>query len=216
MMRAFTFLATFLFLTACAGYKMTNRSNPFSQYGIKTLSIPMFYNHSSFSNVAPIFTQRIHHLLAEFDGLVISSGTKKTDAVLVGIIDSEDKLNSARESGDLRISKSISPNTLGRRGDFYVPATTTNKIKVRFIVIKNPTKAELELLQTPLGKSISAHSKIIFNEEISVARQFNRELFSGDAVSVNYTQNRGAEKENLKQMADSVASTFKEMILYAF
>lgn len=215
-MRNLFIIAIFSFLTACAGYKMTNRSNPFSQYGIKTISVPMFYNHSAFSNVSPVFTQRIYHLLGEFDGLEVRSGTKKTDAVLVGIIDSDDKLKSARASGDLRISKSISPNTLGQRGDFYVPATTTNTIKVRFIVIKNPTEAELELLQTPLGKNIYGHSKIIFNEEVAVSRQFNRELFSDNAVAVNYSQNRGAEKENLKQMAESIASSFREMILYAF
>lgn len=215
-MNKFVFLLLFS-IVSCTGYKLTNRSNPFIQYGIRSISVPMFYNHSSYSNVSSIFTQKIHYLLTEFDGLEVVSGQGNTDAVLVGIIGSREKINDASSSDDMRIARSISPDTLeGKRGEFYVPANTTNNLDIRFIVIKNPTQAELELLNSPYGKNIKANSKIIFNESIVVSREFNRELFSGESTQINYTQNRGAEKENLKKMADSAATTFKEMILYAF
>src|SRR5690606_11761986 len=166
-MRKIIFLTLFG-LISCAGYKLTNRANPFVQYGIKSISVPMFYNHSPYSDVSAMFTQKIYHLLSEFDGLKVVSGKGNTDAVLVGIIGNASKLNESRTSDDLRIARSISPSTLdGKRGEFYIPSNTTNHLDIQFIVIKNPTEAELEILNTPFGKNIKATSKIIFNEKVS-------------------------------------------------
>jgi len=75
-MRIFLFIFFILF-QSCAGYRFQNRANPFKQYGIKTLAIPMFYNQSTISNIAPAFTKEIYNMLSGFNDLrLVNSHTR--------------------------------------------------------------------------------------------------------------------------------------------
>ncbi len=205
------------FLVSCAGYRFTDRENPFAQYGISSISIPMFYNHSNFDNISPKFTAEIYKLLTSFKDLRVYSGDKNTDAVMIGILASPLKFKEARENTQLRIAKQIAPSVIGdNRGDFYIPAQTTLSLTLRIIVIKKPSKEEIALLQSELGEQVLPNSKVIFNEFISLREGFTRETYDGENRVVNMTKNIGAEKDATGQMAMNAANSFKDMILYAF
>lgn len=210
-------LILFLFISSCADYRYQKLDNPFSQYGIKSLSIPMFYNQSNFENMGPAFTKEIYKMLSGFKGLKIQGGNHNTDATLIGIIDSKDFRRDSRESSGPRSVKNIANSKIGSsRGDFYIPSTNTLMAELRIIVIKRPTQEDIEFLKSNLGKENFISSKIIFRESIPLTSSFTREILLGEGTAVNSTQNRGAERRTIHQMAKSSASTFKDMILYAF
>ncbi len=51
---------------SCSGYRFQSKSNPFAQYGIRSISVPMFYNKSNFADVSGPFTREIYKTLLEF------------------------------------------------------------------------------------------------------------------------------------------------------
>jgi hypothetical protein len=207
-----------LLLTAsCAGYRFQKRDNPFSQYSISSLSVPMFYNHSNFSNISGAFTSEVYQMLAGFKGLKVASGKESTDATLIGIITSRASLKESRLSTGARTAKGIigeefAPN----RNDFVVPTNNIVQVNLRIVVMKHPTAEEIKLLQTSLGSSPMLSSKIIFTENIPVVGTFTREVYTDEGMEVNSTQNRGAQKTTITNMAKNAAVSFRDMILYAF
>lgn len=48
------------FLTGCAGYAFKQQSNPFEHYGIKSISVPNFYNKSQLPRASVALTSRIY------------------------------------------------------------------------------------------------------------------------------------------------------------
>lgn len=210
-------LFSLLFLSSCADYRYQKQDNPFAQYGIKSLTVPMFYNHSNFSNVSGSFTKEIFQMLSGFKGLRIESGKKSTDATLIGIISSSDKLRDSRRGRGARAVKSIfGSNYIKNRNDFYVPTTNILTLKLRIIVMKHPTAEEIKFLKSGLGEANMISSKIIFTEVIPVTANYTREIYSGVGNKVIGTQNRGAQKKTIRTMAANAAISFRDMILYAF
>lgn len=96
------------FLLGCSGYRFTQQDNPLSQYGIESLSVPMFYNYSNQPHVSGDFTRETYRLLTSFSGLRLVSGySAATDAVLIGIIKSPEKIIQTLQATSLRDSKSV-------------------------------------------------------------------------------------------------------------
>ena len=96
------------------------------------------------------------------------------------------------------------------------------RLSLRIVIIKHPSKEELEFLKNSMAKDAKS-SKIIFNETISLVDKYNlREVRSDDVaetrrnIQVLGTQNKGVQRESLKSIAKKAASTFEDMILYAF
>ena len=86
------FLILFV-ITGCSGYRFSQQENPLSQYGIQSLSVPMFYNYSNLSEVHTDFTRETYRLLTGFSGLKLNNGyNKNSDAVLIGILKSPEKV----------------------------------------------------------------------------------------------------------------------------
>ncbi|MBL7665913.1 MAG: hypothetical protein JNM93_12330 [Bacteriovoracaceae bacterium] len=220
--RVIQFSLLFLLVASCSSYTFTKRDNPFSQYGINVVYVPTFYNKSVFSNVSANFTREIKWLLSEYPGLEVTESPDKADAVLIGIIDSKKKMTQAIQNEGYRVSSEVAPNSVNpaNRNQFYVPAITSINLSVRFILIKHPTESELALLQTSLGDKIESSSKVVFNQELFLTEQFNREIYDktagNDAGNVNATQNRGALQRTLKNLAVSAKQNFKDLIIYAF
>lgn len=212
-----TVLFTVLAASSCADYRFQDQDNPFSQYGIKSLTIPTFYNHTSFANVSAPFTKEVFRMLSGFRGLRLESGKKNTDATLIGVLLSPDSLRDARQTGDLRAVKGIfGSDFVPDRNDFYIPATNTLNMRLRIIVMKHPTDEEIKFLKSGLGQARMISSKIIFTETIPVTASFTREIFNNEGMQVIGTQNRGAQKKIIQTMASNAAVTFRDMILYAF
>lgn len=205
-----------LFLTSCAGYRYQEKNNPFAQYGIESISIPMFYNKSNHSNISSLMTKEIYLMLSKFKSLKVHSGEHKADAVLIGIIESRDKLSQSRQGSNLRSVENAAGDLIGEnRGDFYIPSNTNVRAKLRLILIKNPSRKEIKLMQSSLGKFM-ASSRIVINETIDLTQSFTREIYDDESVVVINSQNRSAIRKSYSDMAQSAAQNFKDMIIYAF
>lgn len=220
-MRQTTFvLLIFALMSAvsCSGYRYTQTANPLQQYGVDSLSVPMFYNFSNLPEVSASFTRETYKLLGSFSGLKLKSGfSRSTDAVLIGIIRSRDKLAETLAPNNLRIARGVAPARVGaQRPDFYVPGATLVSLTLQIIVIKNPTDEEIALLQSDLGPRVPAQGKILFNQSFPVSDLYNREYLDQEAVSVVGTQNAGALRRSKDTMALQAAEQIRDMILYAF
>lgn len=213
------FLLTLLLLTSCAGYKFQDKSNPFAQYGIKSLYVPMFYNHGNLGNVNSKLTEEIMQTLLEFKDLKLKQDINTADAVLLGIVTTKEKRKDTIQTISRKSVENIYEEEAfgikSTREDFYVPSVNRIRFDLRVIVIKHPTKEEIKFLQTELGEKFLS-SKVIFNERIRLSEDYALKELSETSIDVIGTQNRGVEKQTFDTMAKEAASSFKEMILYAF
>ncbi len=202
---------------SCAGYRFQKKSNPFAQYSIRSISVPMFYNHSNFSNVSGVFTKEVFQTLLEFKDLQLKTAGEPSDAVLVGIIYSpKNKADSVTPVSSKKVKNAFGEDSIGpNRQDFVVSSVNQIKLRLKVIVIKHPTQEEIEFLQKNIGQN-AISSKIIFNDEISLTANYQLKELRGEATKVIATQNRGVEKQRLNDMAKQAATGFKDMILYAF
>lgn len=204
-------------LSACSGYRFKGQSNPFENYGIRTVAVPMFLNQSPFPNMAAPFTKEISLLLAQFPRLeVLGADSGHADAVLVAVINSKDKVSEAMRTTGYKITNSVAPNSLAGRSDFFVPFASEISVSVSFILIKDPSDQDIQLATSELGPALKGNPKILFNETINVVGSFNREIHDEAGGQVNFTQNKGAMERTVKNMALSLSQNFQEMILYAF
>lgn len=207
-----------ILLSACSGYRFSQTSNPLAQYGVDSLSIPMFYNFSSLPEASAGFTRETYRLLSGFSGLKLKSGwSQSADAILVGIIRSPESVAQTLRPSDERVAQSAVPKTLGQaRQEFSVPGATQVQLTLQVVVIKRPTSEEIQLLQSEFGPQLPTGSKIIFNEKFTLASSFNREFFDEEAGAVVATQNAGALRRTKDALGIQAAEQIRDMILYAF
>jgi hypothetical protein len=214
-----------LVLFGCSGYRFTQQENPLSQYGIQSLSVPMFYNYSNLPEVHSDFTRETFRMLTAFSGLRLNNGyNKNDDAIMIGIIKSPEKVADSLRPTSLRIAQLKAPNAIGNKRDrFYIPATTDVQLYLHVIVIKKPTEEELALLKSGIGDQIKPTSKVIFNEFIPLNINYTREVLDNidgsvttNGAQVVATQNAGVQRKVLKTLAEQAATNIRDMILYAF
>ena len=208
----------FTFLLSCSGYRFSQQQNPLSQYGISSLSVPMFYNYSSISEAHIDFTRETYRLLTGLSGLKLASGySSQSDAVLIGILKSPEKISDTVRSSNLRLAQAKAANAIGNnRQNFYVPGSSDIVLYVQVIVIKKPTQDELAVLKSSLGEQVRPGSKIILNELLPIRFQYTREILDNEGVQVVGSQNLGVQRKTLKTMAEQAATSVRDMILYAF
>lgn len=212
------FLLLIFFLAGCSGYRFTQQENPLSQYGIQSLSVPMFYNYSNLPDVSADFTRETYTLLMGFSGLKLQSGyNPDADAVLIGIIKSPEKLSETMKRGNSRVAQAAAPDAIGgRRRKFSVPGATILGLSLQIIVIKKPTVEELALLRSGIGDQVKFTSKVIFNDSIPLTSQYTREFLDGSGTQVVATQNAGVQRKTLENLSRQAAIQVRDMILYAF
>jgi hypothetical protein len=216
-MKLFLNLISLLLFLNCSGYRFKNQSNPFDNYGVRTVAIPLFLNQSPVPNAAAPFTKEITLLLSQYPGLeIVGADAGHADAVLIGIVNSKDKLSETVRTTGYKITNSVAPKALSGRSDFFVPFSTEIKLEVNFILIKDPSTKEIDLASSELGPSLKGNPKILFNETIPISGNFNREIHDEAGSQVNFTQNKGAQERTVRNMAQALAQNFKEMVLYAF
>lgn len=177
----------------------------------------MFYNKSNFADVSGPFTREIYKTLLEFKNLRLSEPTEKSDAVLIGVLESRPKKKeSIKNINSKRAESTFGDGVLGDdRQDFLVPSVNQLNLRLRIIVVKHPTPAEIKFFQTQLSKQVLS-SKVIFNESIKLQRNYLLKELRDDGIKVLGSQNRGVEKQQMQILAEAAASSFKDMILYAF
>lgn len=208
----------FILFAGCSGYRYTQQDNPLAQYGIQSLSVPMFHNYSNQADVSANFTRETYRLLTGFSGLKLINGySSKADAVLIGIIKTPEKVNETLTPSDLRVAQEKAGNRIGtKRQNFYIPGTTNINMRLQVIVIKKPTEEEITLLKSGIGEKVKLTSRVIFNETIPIRTNYTREVFDDEAVNVTATQNFGVQRKVIRNMAEQAALSVRDMILYAF
>jgi hypothetical protein len=211
-------LLILIFITGCGGYRYAQQDNPLSQYGISSLSVPMFFNYSNLPEVSHNFTRETYRLLSRYPGLKLKSGYHpESDAILIGIIKTPEKMKDTLVPSNLRVAQDKAGTAIGDvRQDFYIPGTTDVSFILQIIVIKKPTEEELTLLKSGLGDKVKLTSRIIFNDTIPLRSQYTREIFDNEEVSVTATQNAGIQRKVTKTLAEQAAISIRDMILYAF
>lgn len=178
----------------------------------------MFYNYSNLSEIHGDFTRETYRLLTGFSGLKLVSGySKDSDAVMIGIIKTPEKISETVRASNLRLAQDKAGTAIGkRRQNFYIPGRSDVSLFLQVIVIKKPTEEELALLKSGIGDKITTNSRIIFNEYIPLRIQYTREVLDGEGVQVVGTQNQGVQRKTLKNLAEQAAINVRDMILYAF
>lgn len=207
-----------LVLFGCSGYRFSQQENPLAQYGIQSLSVPMFYNYSNLPEVHTEFTREVYRTLTGFPGLKLKSGyNKNTDAILIGILKTPEKLADTIKPSNLRLAQEKAGNNIGPdRQNFYIPGTSDVSLFLHIILIKKPTEEEIALLKSGIGDQIKTSSKILFNELIPLRLQYTREILDDRGGEVVATQNYGVQRKAFKTMAEQAAVNVRDMILYAF
>ena len=211
-------LLGFLLLGSCSGYHLVPPDNPFARYGIESIALPLFFNHSALPNTGGPFTQEFFQLLASYRGLKVYSGTqRRADAVLLGIISSPERLHKTLlVEGRKRAKNLVSPGDIGSRNDFFTPARNRITLTLEVVLIKKPSLSELKLFQSKIAHVIDHHPKIVFKESIQLTTSFTRTFQSQGAGNFNFTKNLGALNRAIQTLAAEGREHFRESIVHAF
>ncbi|MCO4792126.1 MAG: hypothetical protein KC493_00325 [Bacteriovoracaceae bacterium] len=210
-----------LFLSSCSGYQVKNSENPLSIYGINSLAIPVFINHTPISKVSGPLTDEIKSLMMSYMDLGVQSEyTHKSDAVLLGIIESPRHLKDTSKVTATKFTTGDIANSIGTRNEFFIPSRNQIDLRLRLILIKSPNKLDLEVAKGKFGKYLHGHPRVIFQESLDVSAAFTREI-SGNLGPdsggvVNFTKNKRSQQEAIKAASKTVATTFKQEVLDAF
>ncbi len=208
-------------LTSCAGYHFVESDNPLAQYGIRSISIPMFVNYTVVPGASAPMTREIAKMLSQYPGLKIYVGeNRKADAVLVGTLSSDKRASDFYKTTAEKFTTGELKESIGSRKEFYIPSQTSYKMDLNLILIKDPTILDKKLLESDMKKFMNRHPRVVFSETIPLNASFTRSvdanLSPDQGGAVNYTRNKGLFNKSLETLAQSAAATFKEVILNAF
>lgn len=209
-----------IFLSSCAGYNIKYESNPFLEYNISSVTVPMFLNRTVLPGISGSVTTQIKRVLHQDTSLKIYSGNdKRADAVLVGILDSADNRSEVIISNGSVFTDGSLEKSIGSRNQFYISNANRYGLTLKLVLIKKPTKQDMILLQSSLGEFLSG-PKVVFHKTFSLTGSFSRVVKSTEdsdsAGIVNFTTNKEVFRKSIDQMARSAAGRFQEEILYAF
>lgn len=220
VLKSALFLCT-IFLASCAGYHFNTNNNPLIGFDIKSVSVPVFINRSTIPNLSTYMSKEIILAMTDYSGLKVYGGDRDdTDAVLIGILESKDQYLETFKPSEYQFTDSTLKSSIGNRAPFYYSTKTTYNFTLRVILIKRPTKQEIELLTSELGAHIKVHPKVVLNETLSVSGDFTRAASSNtgntSGGSVNFTKNQGLLRKSLQDIAIDTATNFKQVVLNAF
>ena len=214
-------LSLLFFLFSCSGYRVVSEKNPYKDRGIFSVSVPMFINRSSISGASPIFTSTIKNVLERETDLKIYAGNNKdSDAVLVGLIDSETHLSKLYQAGSSKFIEGELKESIGSRQEFYIPTDQNYRLTLTLVLVRRPKKEDMALIQSELLSQLYIGEKFLFRKTILLDGSFSRELrpnlTSDDGGVVSFSARQGAFKKSLKSLGDVAARVFREEILNVF
>ena len=219
--RFFSILLFTLTLASCAGYHFNTTNNPLIGYDIRSVAVPMFVNRSVIPELAAPLTREITYALNDYSGIRVYSGdSDKADAVLIGVIESRDHYNDVVKTTQTLFTDNTVKSSIGDRSPFYYPVQSSYEFSLRIILIKRPSKEELELLTTDIGQYMKVNPKVVLMDTINVTGSFSRvvgETTTPNAVGkTNFVKNRGIFEKSIQETAMNAAKTFKQVVLNAF
>ena len=209
------------FLAGCSGYHFNTSNNPLISYDIHTIAVPMFINRSVIPQLAAPMTKEITLALNDYSGLkVMSADTDKADAVLIGVIESRDHYNQVVTTTQTLFTSGDVGTSIGTRAPFYYPITTAYNFSLRLILVKRPSKEEIELFASDMGAFIKAHPKVVLRDTIDLSNSFSRVTSPTSTANapgeVNFVKNKGIFEKSLQDTCYQAAQTFKQVVLNAF
>jgi hypothetical protein len=214
------FCVLFIF-SGCAGYHFKTNNNPLIGYDIRSVAVPMFINRTNIAGLGPMMTKEIILALNEYSGLKVYGGDNdNSDAVILGILESEDLINQTFKTEESLFTDKKIQESIGKRLPFYYPAKTSYRFNLRIVIIKRPSKEEINLLLSDIGSKIVAHPKIVLQETLNVTGSFTRaasdNLTSTSGGEVNFVKNKGILVKSLQDVCIQTANNFKQVVLNAF
>jgi hypothetical protein len=214
-------LCLLILSVSCGGYHFTTNNNPLIGYDIKSIAVPMFINRSNIPELAAPMTKEITLTLNDYDGLRVFSGdNKNADAVLIGIIESKDLINDTLKTSQYLFTDNTVKSSVGERSPFYYPIESTYTLTFRVILIKRPSKQDLEMITSDLGKFMKANPKVVLMDQFDLTSTFSRVVAESttpdSAGEVNFTKNKGVLEKNLQETSVRAAQNFKQVVLNAF
>lgn len=219
--RFFSILVFMLTLASCAGYHFNTNNNPLLSYDIRSVAVPMFINRSNIPELAAPMTREITFALNDYPGIKVYSGDNDSaDSVLIGIIDSRTHYNEVVKTTNQLFTDNTVKSSVGQRAPFYYPVESSYEFSLQLILIKRPTKEELELLTTDLGQFMKANPKVVLMDTLPLSGSFTRIV--GDNVGdsapgkTNFVKNKGIFEKSVNDTAINAAKTFKQVVLNAF
>ncbi len=234
----FIFFISISLLTSCSGYHIKENSNPLKRYNIKTVYLPGLINRSSLPSLDSYFNREFAALLARFPQLNVNNyRDEKSDAVLIGIIDSPPSYfqtvhpaQMVELSGDSAHPHQFYPSLL-LRNNIKVPITNIINLSLELYLVKGPSKKMIELIEkegrhSPLLKS----PKVIFHTIIPLRKLYglvyprrmilapgNELLYDNNAAGpLGFARNHQTMHQTLQKMAEESARIFEETMLNAF
>lgn len=219
--RFFSILLCMLTLASCAGYHFNTNNNPLIGYDIRSVAVPMFVNRSVIPELAAPMTKEIVFALNDYSGLRVFSGDNdQADAVLIGVIESKDHYNEVVQTTQTLFSDDNIKSSIGSRSPFYYPVQTSYEFSLKVILIKRPSKEELDLLTTDLGQFMKVNPKVVLMDTINISGNFSRVVGESTtpnaAGKTNFVKNKGIFEKSLQETSMNAAKTFKQVVLNAF
>lgn len=210
-----------LILSSCSGYQFVENDNPLAIHGIRSISVPMFINKTPVPNVGAMVTKEINFLLSSYPGLKVTSGEDlSNDAILVGFVESTQQLAELIQTTERQFTTSDLKASLGNRKEFYVPTGSSLNLTVRFILIKNPRRQDVELAKSEINNLMMNHPKMLMNQSLAFQASFTRVVAGTETIDspglVNMTKNKAIMDRALQDGSKSLAQQFKDVVLNAF
>jgi hypothetical protein len=225
MKERFIYLFSLCFLFGCTGYHFNNATNPLIGYDIRSVSVPMFVNQSVMPQMAGLMTKEIVLSLKDFSGLKVINGDQSdSDAVLLGIVESGNHYSEVIQTTSTAYTNTDTnkniKKSIGNRQDFYYPATTAYTMQLRVILIKRPTKDEIDFLQKNTLGLAKYHPKVVLTEILPITGSFTRVVYDNltpnSGGEVNFVKNKGILEKSLQDSCLQTAKNFKQVVLNAF
>ena len=144
--------------------------------------------------------------LSHYRNLEVYNSKDNADSVLLGIVDSENKISeTSRTVISTYIEGDLKEATIGNRPSFSLPLTSSYKLKVRFLLIKNPKKKK---------------AKILLDKFFDFQGSFTRILDStrtADSLGINnFTKTDYNFRKSLDTASESLIQNFKNVVLDVF
>jgi hypothetical protein len=163
----------------------------------------------------------MRRLFSQFYDLKVYSGEKDdADAVLVGILTSDTRLDDAVKALNPKLVDGELKDSIGDRKQFNVMTENQYRLTLKLYLIKRPTKRERELLRSKYSNFIKQDPRIVLSERFDLSGRFSRTVTTSEITDsggvVNFTKNKKTFERSLEGVAKSVANQFRGVVLNAF
>lgn len=209
-------LSVLTFIQGCAGYAFKKQNNPFEHYGIRSISVPNFYNKSQLPRASSILTSQFIEMMSQFKGLKVYTGeNSNADAYLIGIVRSDNEKVKTYFADTVQLASTVAGNNIGTREDFLIPSRTRVMATLELYLIRNSNYSQVQYLlnKTPV---LFENVEVVFARNMALQFRFQRQLLSGEAQAVNQTQSMGSYDQSLRTTAQEVAQSFRSEMLLTF